>query len=165
MAEKKLFGLVQESSPSDSSMNVAYGKATEPAKNITLGNLKTWIAGSNPVKNVTIQIGSWNMNYIEEGSGGKSIQIESSLGVSIPYANVRGISSVIISSDSQEAYYDYYSGGFYGGVPPTLTIQKTNSGASALLYMKPTEGSLFQISTSFNDSVINRGWVTILYVD
>jgi hypothetical protein len=165
MANKKLFGLVSETTPSDSSMRIAYGKSTEPAKNMTLTNLKNWIAGSNPIKSVTLQIGLWNMNYIEEGEGGKSFQLESSPGVLIPYANIRGISSVIISTDNQEGYYDYYSGGFYGGIAPVLTIQKTSGGASALLYMKPTEGSLFQTSPAFNDGAVNRGWVTILYID
>ena len=84
MANKKLFGLVSETTPSDSSMRIAYGKSTEPAKNMTLTNLKNWIAGSNPVKSITIEIGSWNMNYIEEGEGGKSINIQSSPDVFIP---------------------------------------------------------------------------------
>ncbi len=169
MAEKKLFGLVQESEPSDSSMNIAYGKATEPAKNITLGNLKTWITGSNPIKSITVEIGSWNMGDVVDST--KSISPQLSVGNPLFYNKIRGISSVIIRSDDLgSGTYQLFellsdSSGTGGSSIPLIQVTKGGGVQDAIITLNTRTGSIYRTNQYYNDPSINRGWITILYVD
>ena len=76
MAEKKLFGVAQESTPSDTSLNIAYGSGTVLAKNMTLANLKSWIVGGGGLANqVVMEIGPWDMNDDSFGDPSTTINV------------------------------------------------------------------------------------------
>jgi hypothetical protein len=168
MAERKLFGLATETTPSNSGLNIAYGSQTDPAKNMTLANLKNWIAGSNLVKSITIEIGAWNMGDTESVS--KTIPILISPSVPLAINKVRGISSVMIRSDDISGYYEtneFMSDASGTGLSSGNTVRVLKGGGvtNAEVLLTIRTGSFYRTNQYYNDPSINRGWITVLYVE
>jgi len=165
MADKKLFEDLVLGTPT-STDRFAFGKAGSSYKNITFDNFKTQLFGASggALKQVALEIGSWNMNDTFEGAGGKSVRVESSPGVDIPWVNVRGVSSILIYNDAHTGVWEFFSDGTGTAESlPQVTVQQLSGGAASV-YMKPRISSIFQTNTVFNDPNVNRGWIIINYV-
>lgn len=165
MAEKKLFDLATETTPSNSALRVAYGDAATSAKNITLGDLRAWFLGtSGLVKQRTVELGSWDMNT--DPAITHRIYLEPSPGTPTIISKIRGVSSIIISNDGESEFWDFYSDGT--GNPnttmPLVSIHQVGGGTPYLNIMSRNDG-LFRTNANFNDSTINRGWVVFNYID
>jgi len=167
MANKKLFEDLALGTPSDTD-RFAYGKSGSSYKNITLEDFKALLFGSSggPLKQVALEIGSWDMNDTFEGAGSKTVRIESAPGVDILFENVRGVASILIYNDAQNNMWEFMSDDT-GGAPsidqPNVSVQRLAEGKAAV-YMNPRVGSIFQTNTVFNDPNINRGWIVVNYV-
>ena len=166
MADKKLFEDLVLGTPTDTD-RFAFGKASSSYKNITLEDFKTVLFGGSggPLKQVVLEIGSWNMNDIS-GGGSNTVRIESSTGVDVLFSNVRGVASILIYNDAQDNMWEFMSDDT-GNAPsiaqPNVMVQRI-SGAAALVYMNPRVGSIFQSSSVFSNTGVNRGWIVINYV-
>ncbi len=165
MADKKLFEDLTLATPTDTD-RFAFGKAGSPYKNITLTDFKTVLFGASGgvLQQVAIEIGSWDMNDTFEGAGSKSVRVQSSPGVDIPWVNVRGVPSILIYNDAHTGVWEFFSDytGTAGSLPQ-VTVQQLAGGAASIA-INPRDGSIFQTNTVFNDPSVNRGWVIVNYV-
>jgi len=154
MAEKKLFNLVQESTPSSTDLMVAYGSSSVGAKNMKLSDLKSWISGAF---NTSIyDIGTWNMDG----------QSEWWVITDIPYADILKIRKVTVMIRSDDFAIGQKILTDITGQDGTFTIgpdSETFSGKVAVLITRPTSG--YYDNTTYNDTTINRGWVTVEYTN
>jgi len=101
-------------------------------------------------KTKVIEIGSWDMDTV----GSKNV----AHGIS-DYTKIRSINA-IIRNDADTLLYPINTVGGSSGTEPQGNAWAVNNSGSVLL-MKVVSG-VFD-NTSFNDSVINRGWLTIVY--
>lgn len=101
----------------------------------------------------TIQIGSWNMDADEQ----KDVEL------GIPSKNIRSVSVMIREDNKEWRIYDLnkvngFSKEVNGGIASIGTI-----GQEIILLTRTREGFFDQ--TLFDDSTINRGWITIGYLE
>ena len=164
MADKKLFENLILGTPTDTD-RFAFGKAGSQYKNITYSDFKTALFGASggPVKQVALEIGSWNMNDTEDAEF-KSVRIESAPGVDILWVNVRGVSSILIYNDAHTGVWDFISDGTGTSyVLPQVSVSLLSGGA-ANVSMRTRNNSEFQTNAVFNDPNVNRGWIVVNYV-
>jgi hypothetical protein len=170
---KKLFEL-DEGTP-DGSMKFAYGKAGEAAKNITLDNLKDLIVPA-ALKTMVKEIGFWDMNtkptfptiidpqiYLYSGSTGFFPD-------PLPVAKIRKITVTIISDDGN-IITDLLADQTGTAVAGVLAINVVYHPVGGFVIIPNTtvtltrrNGGIFD-NSNYDSTTINRGWVTIEYVE
>ena len=102
--------------------------------------------GTNKIKFKVININAWNMDSTA------SVSVAHGL----TFGNLRGVSAMIID-DSGSIFYDFYCYNVAGTGTIGITIDSTNVNLYRL-------SSGFFDSSSFDDGVMNRGYIFIVYV-
>lgn len=172
---KKLFEDLILGTPTNSD-RIAFGKAGDVYKNITVGDFKTILqAGILPThKTITAEIGAWNMDLTLSKSAFFFLPPVPPAIISlepIPLNKIRSV-SVIIRNDADNAYSDFLSvrNGTILTTPQIQIATFSSIFTSTIITLSRQTGSFYD-SASYSKtqnpdtSAYNRGWVTITYVD
>ena len=162
MANKKLFEELEVVSTTSDTDRLAFGKAGSTYKNITMLDFKTELFGGSggPLQQVALEIGSWDMNTDET----TTVNVESSPGVQVLLANMRGVSSILIQNNIQSAFWEFSSDGTGTASSLPQIVLLGLSGGFAQVALQIRVNSIFRTNAVFNDPGINRGWVVVNYV-